>query len=178
MAHYRSSPASHPGEKRFYDTLQQEFYWTHMSSDAYTMVADCQSCTAQGTRNLRPKKFRLFSAAGPLQFVAMDILDPLSKTKPYNQHVIVLTDRYTRLTRTMPATTLTPTNAATVFVDNWVIPYGILTYSLTDNGPYFVSKLFRVVTACLGVKHLITTAYHPHINSKVERFIRTIVARL
>lgn len=108
----------------------------------------------------------------------MDILYPLPKTKSGNQLVFVLTDRYKKLTRAIPVTTVTSTCATTVFVDNWNIPHDILTYLMTEKGLQFVSKFFAAVTARLGTRHLMTTAYRPQTNGQVERFNRTVVARL
>lgn len=57
--------------------------------------------------------------------------------------------------------TVPSTRASTVFVDYWVIPYGIPTDHLTDNGLQFVSKFFAVVTVLLGIEHVMTTASCP-----------------
>lgn len=94
----------------------------------------------------------------------MDILGLLPKRKSRNQHVIVLTDRHTKLTRAIYVTTVPSPIALAVIVDNWVIPYGILTYLLTDTGPQFMPKIIAVATVCLDVKHLTTTAFHLQTN--------------
>lgn len=65
-----------------------------------------------------------------------------------------------------------------MLVDNWVIPHGISTYRLADNGPQFVLKFFTAVAARLGIKHWTTKAYQPKTNGRVETFNRTIVVRL
>ena len=171
--------AGHPGARRMYDTMRCEFYWPHMANDVYETVQRCESCAAtRGTQYTKQKHLRLFPANGPLEFVAMDILGPLPKTKQGNQFVVVLTDRYSKLTRAIPTGKTTATTVATIFVDHWVIPYGIPNYVLTDNGPQFVAKFFASVCLALGVKHVTTTAYHPRTNGQTERFNRTIVTRL
>lgn len=98
-----------------------------MANGVCETVSSFQTCTLQGTRNYQQKKLRLFSALGCIKFVAMDILGPLPETEPGKRHVIVLTDPYTKLERTIVATTVALTNIATVFVDNRVISYLIPT---------------------------------------------------
>lgn len=37
------------------------------------------------------------------------------------------------------------------FIDYWIVPFGIPTYLLTDNGPQFVSKFYALAYGHLGV---------------------------
>ncbi len=46
---------------------------------------------------------------------------------------------------------------------------------MTDNGPGYLSKLFRAAKDELGVRHLRTKPYHPQTNGKAERFIQTLL---
>lgn len=63
-----------------------------MANNAYNTVDDCPGGAAPGTRGRHHKQVPLTPAAGPLEFLAMDILDPFSKTESGNQDVFVLTD--------------------------------------------------------------------------------------
>ena len=108
----------------------------------------------------------------------MDLLGPLPKTAHGNQHVLVITDRFSKLTRSIPLRTTTASVVANAFLDNWVYVYGVPRYVLTDNGPQFAAKFFDAVCALLGVRRYLTTAYHPQSNGQTERFNRTLVQRL
>jgi len=178
LGHY-SLLAGHPGSRRMYDTMRHEFYWPNMARDVYQVVLDCQSCAAtQGTRHRHQKMMKLFQAKGPLEDIAMDLLGPLPRTRHGKQHVLVITDRYSKLTRTIALSKTTAPHVAQAFVDHWVMPYGIPASVLSDNGPQFVSKFMGAVCGILGVKQLTTTAYHPQTNGQTERYNKTIVARL
>lgn len=72
----------------------------------------------------------------------------------------------------------TISESRTVFVNNWVIPYGMQIYLLRNNGLQLISKFFADETACLGIKPLTTTAYQPDTSVQVEIFNGTIVAGL
>lgn len=86
---------------------------------------------------------------------------PFPKSKSGNKYVIVLTDKYKKLTRDIPVTAVALTGVATVLVDDWVRSYSILTYPVINNEPQLVSKLFAAGFECLRVKHLTKTAYSP-----------------
>lgn len=108
----------------------------------------------------------------------MNILDPFSKTESSNQHVFVLIDQYANLNRAISVTAVSSTNATTIFIYIWVIQYGISACLLTEKGLQFVSKFFAAVTMHLGISHLKTTTYLSPTSGQVERFNKTIVARL
>ena len=46
---------------------------------------------------------------------------------------------------------------------------------MTDNGPCFVSDLFRDTNRSLELKHIRTRIYTPRTNGKAERFIQTAI---
>jgi transposase InsO family protein len=46
---------------------------------------------------------------------------------------------------------------------------------MTDNGPCFVSDLFRATCKALQIRHIRTRIYTPRTNGKAERFIQTAI---
>lgn len=117
-------------------------------------------------------------AAGPFEFVVIDILLPLPKATADNRHVVIITDWFWERTRAIPTAKKNPTGIETIFLDNWVMTYGIPSYVLTDNGLQFLKKLVTTLCLLLGVKRLTRTANPPQMDGQAERFIRTAVARL
>jgi hypothetical protein len=75
----------------------------------------------------------------------MDILGPLPKTDHGNRLLLVITDRFSKLTRTVPLRTITALVVAKAFCENWVFAYGAPRYVLTDNGTQFNAKFFLAV---------------------------------
>ena len=108
----------------------------------------------------------------------MDLLRTLPKTAPGNQHVLDITHRFFKLKGNIPLRTTTASVVANAFLDKSVYVYGALHYVLTENGPQFAAKFFDAVCALLGVRHYLTTAYHPQSNGRTERFNRTLTQRL
>lgn len=60
--------------------------------------------------------------------------------------------------KTISVNTVTLKSALTVFVDKWVITYGIAAYLLTDYGLPFLSTFFASVAGHLTIAHFATTA--------------------
>ena len=102
---------------------------------------------------------KLFSAEGSLAFVSMVLRRPLPKTAHGNQHVLVITDRFSKLTRSIPFRTATALVVANAFLDKSVHVYGAPRYVMTDNAPQFAAIFFDALGALLGVRHYLTKAY-------------------
>eukprot|EP00171_Calliarthron_tuberculosum_P013936 IDg13936t1 len=126
------------------------------------------------------KPLRLFPPKGPLQDVAIDLLGPLQKSARGHTHLLVISDRFTKLTKTVPlfARQLKAWDVAKAFVVHWVFCYGPPVTLLSDNGPPFDSKFMQKVCIALGVRNNFTTTYHPRANGQVERYNRTILSAL
>ena len=175
-----NAPSSgHPGRSKMYQTLRRAFYWPSMTVDIHHIVEDCEPCARnriKGQGNTYPMK--LFPATKPLEFVAMDILGPLPRTRHGKRFILVITDRFTKLTKTVALRTITALAVANAFCQTWVFNFGTPKVLLTDNGTQFTASFFRRVCQILGIQKVFTTEYHPQANGQAERFNRTIIAAI
>jgi Integrase core domain len=108
----------------------------------------------------------------------MDILGPLPRTKHVNRFLLVIADRFSKVTKTVPLRTLTALSVARVFCDHLAYVYGPPVSLLTDNGLQYTAKIFQAVCAELGIHKVFTTAFHPQTNSQVEPYNLNILASL
>ena len=162
-----------------YQSLRRTFYWPSMAMDTYNTVRNCVACAKERISLRKHASFlKLFPAAKPLEFVSIDILGPLPRTTTGFRYLLVITDRYSKLTRTIPLRDVKSVTIAKAFCENWVFQYGPPTYLLSDNGGQFTSKFFQSICSILGTRNLFTAAYHPQTNGQVERFNRTILSGL
>lgn len=178
LSHYPAM-AGHPGGRKMYYTLRQSYYWPSMAFDTYATVRACVTC-AQNRAKLQKHSasMKLFPASAPLEFVSIDILGELPVTPRKNRYLLVISDRFSKLTKTVPLRGITATTVAQAFCTHWVFTYGPPVFLLSDNGAQFTSKFFQAVCKILGISNLFTTTYHPQCNGQVERFNRTILAAL
>ena len=90
----------------------------------------------------------------------------------------MITDRYSKLTKSVPMKTFSAEFVARAFTDEWALVYGPPADLLSDNGGCFNSKFFTSVCGILNVVNKFTTTYHPQTNGQVERYNRTLKAAL
>lgn len=120
----------------------------------------------------------LFPATEPISALAMDLLGPLPKTEEGNEYLLVICDRFTKLTRSVPVAAVTTMVVVSAFLNHWVALYGLPDTILTDIGPQFASVLYQGVLSMLGVSANYATTYHPQTNGQVEWFNHPIVRQL
>jgi transposase InsO family protein len=120
----------------------------------------------------------VFPPDGPLEFVAMDILGPFPISQSGSRYILVISDRFSKLSVAVPLPDQTATTVAQVLIDLWLVYYRAPLVILTDNGSNFASKFFGDITNMLGVKHVYTSAYRPSTNGQVERFNSTLADTL
>jgi Integrase zinc binding domain len=176
LAH-NSVTAGHPGAKRIYHNIRAIFYWPSMARDCYTHVAACSLCARKRLRvKTKRKPLTLFLPQQPFEMVSIDLLGPLQTTDRQNTYALVITDRFSKLSRAVPvpSDTSAPTIATAYFV-HWVSNYGAPLVLFSDNGPPFRAKLFKSFNFVLGTHTVFTTAYRPQTNGQVERWNKTLL---
>ncbi len=171
--------ASHPGGRKLYQTLGRDYYWPYMAPACYLHVRNCRDCARERVSFRRVSKaLRLFPARSPLEDVSLDILKELLRTPRGNRYLLVITCRFSKLTRVVPLKRVRAWDIAHAFVTHWVFPYGAPWTLLSENGKQLTAKFFQHVCSVLGVKNLFTTTYHPQATGQCERFIRTALSSL
>ena len=150
-----------------------------MAADIYRTV---RTCNARAKNRVKLRKrthpLRLFPAQRPLEGLSSDILGPLTKTKKGHRFLLVITDRFTKLTQVIPLRRIDAYTIAVAFVEAWIFKYGPPKTLISDNGKQFAAKFFQAFCSLLGLSNIFTSTYHPQTNGQVERYNRTILAML
>ena len=150
-----------------------------MALDASHNVRQCSSCTRERiTLRKHATYLSLFPAQDPLEYVAIDIFGPLPNTTGGHRYLLCITDRYSKMVRTIPLNSITAASVAKAFCEHWVFHYGPPSHLLSDSGGQFTAMFFQDVCPILDIRMLFTTAYHPQTIGQVERFSQTILAGL
>ena len=171
--------SAYPGGRKLYTSLRRDFYWPSIAADAYGTVKNCVTYAKNRvTLRKNSKQKHLFPAKAPLEFVSIDILGDLITTSQGKRFLLVITDRFSKLVRTVPLKRITEAAIALELVRHWVLVYGPPALLLSDNGGKFPARFFQDVCRIIGIKNLFITTYHPQCNGQVERFNRTILAAL
>ena len=107
----------------------------------------------------------------------MGILDDLTRTSRHKRFVLVITERFSKLTTAIPLRTVTAPVVADAFLTHWAFKYGAPKYLLTDIGKHFVAIFFDSVCGLLGAA-LFQCILSPPDNDQTKRFNKTIMERL
>ena len=178
LAHHHPL-AGHPGHTRLQKRLRRTYYWPQMAADAAMTVRECVPCSKNRIRLLKQSgAMRLFRSVQPLEDIAIDILGPLPKSTRGNLFILVVTDRFSKLTQAIPLKTIKALDVSVALVNEWIFKYGAPRRLLSDNGSQFISDIFQRVCSLLRVHNALTMTYHPQTNGQTERFNRSLTAML
>ena len=177
-SHY-AKLAGHPGGRKLYKTLRRCFYWPTVALNCYAVAHICAACAREWVKlRKNTKEMKLFTLKAPLEFVAIDILGDLITTKRGNRYILVISEGYSKLVRTIPLKKISAAHIAHAFVHHWVFVYGppVKFYLITERSSRPGS--FRTFCRILVIRNVFTTTYHPQANGQVERFNRTLTSAL
>ena len=139
--------------------MRRWFYWESMVVDVYAFVGNCIECARnRAGKRRRTNYLKKFPPTEPLTDVCMDLLGPLPRTDVGNEYLLVLVDRFSKLTRAVPLQRTDADTVSAAFLDFWVAAYGPPDTVLTDNGPQFRATFFQGVCSFLGVTNRYSTA--------------------
>jgi len=176
---HHSTVAAHPCMNRMYYTMRKAYYWPSMVTEIHSTIT---KCTKYAKNRLALRRhttpLTLFQATEPLTELSVDIFGPIPASKKGNRFILVITDRFAKLTRCAALRQITAMSVASAIIDAWVSAYGPPDRILSDQGPQFMSNFFSAVMKMLGTETIRTTAYHPQTNEQVERYNRTMATQL
>lgn len=117
--------AGHPGQNRMYQALSKRYYWPHVAADVAYNLRGCNTCAMNRVKHRKHLNcLRFFPATQPLESLSIDMLSPLSKTKGGKRFLLVVTDRFTKLTQVFALRAITAYTVAVAFRNAWVFEYG------------------------------------------------------
>lgn len=135
--------AENPGLDKVYDTSLRSSYCPRMARKVYLAVAQWARC-AQNRNHYEPRRhFQLFPANGPLEVVGTNILARFSKTVWRNEYNFIITGRYPKIFRPIPAFNTLTSRKKNRFLDNSIVLLEIPTFLFTDRGTQFVTTVLQ-----------------------------------
>lgn len=120
----------------------------------------------------------LFPSTRTLEFTSANNLGLLSQTKNGSQLVVMITNRYSKLSRSIYTLKTSTSYVATIIFHTWITPYIISSFLIAGSGLQFVIKLSAKILLRSRNEATEKTAYHPQANGHVERYNETLAVRL
>lgn len=85
-----------------------------MVTDVYNYMEQCASRRKHESSSKHQRLLQLFPPSGALEFIAIEIFAHMNKATQGNQFVIVIIDRYSKLTKAAPVPKVRAALVATV----------------------------------------------------------------
>ena len=178
LHHTHSDPlAGHFSLEETYRRIKLRFYWPQMYDDVRRYVQSCDECQKRG-KNKRTEPLHPIKVGQPFDRVGMDIVGPLPKTKNGNLYIVVATEYLTKWPEARAIPDAKASSVISFFYEDIICRHGCPKEILTDRGTHFVNEMLDSLCSKLGVKHRLSTAYHPQTNGLVERFNKTLCETL
>jgi hypothetical protein len=107
---------------------------------------------------------------------------PLSKdpaTNVFYDTILVMVDKLTKYTHFIPChKTINAPQLGYLVLDRLVRHHGLPLSFITDRDKLFTSAYWKTLTAAMGIKHKLSTAFHPESDGQTERANQTLEAYL
>jgi hypothetical protein len=150
-----------------------KYFWPNMGDDIKAYIKSCDTCQRR-QRPMKTEPLHPLKVGQPFDRLGMDIVGPLPLTKNGNQYIVVATEYLTKWPEARALPDAKATSVVSFFYEDIICRHGCPRELLTDQGTHFVNALLDALCNRLGVKHRLSTAYHPQTNGLVERFNRTL----
>ena len=161
----------HNGFQRVMDRLSNRFWWPHMRDDVKIMIDTCYSCqSVKGEREspFKAGKIKTFSATQPFELVSIDICGPLPMTENENRYIVSMIDKFSRFCSLISVKDVKSSTIINAY-ERWISLFGPPRAILSDNGPQFISNVFKSYNEELKIKQKFSTPFYPETNGQVER---------
>lgn len=120
----------------------------------------------------------LFPPISPTGFIAIVTFRSLSRTENGKQSVVIILERYSKLSRAILTTKTSISFVATILFEKWINECRTPSFLLTNHDPQFVAKMFKILWHDIKFKLLTTTAYQSQTKRQVERDNNTLLTWL
>jgi hypothetical protein len=183
IAETHESPVSgHPGHLKTLYLLKERFYWPGMAIMTKQFIDGCAVCQQMKT-NTHPTAAPLMPikshAHRPFQQVTMDFITDLPISNGFDSIFIVVDQGLSKGVILCPCNkTIDAEGTTKLYIDNVFIQYGLPDVIISDRGPQFASNVFNGIFDAIGVKHRMSTAYHPQTDGQTERYNQELEAYL
>ena len=168
--------SAHMGINRSLTRITSSFYWPGVTVDVKTFCKSCDTCLKTRPKGKTPRvplQSNTPVIDKPFFKCGTDLIGPLPVTENKNMYVLTLIDYATRWVEAVPLRETTAVVVAEELV-KFFSRIGIPSILLSDGGPQFVADIMEAALQLLGIRHNLSTPYHPQTNGLCERVNGTV----
>ncbi|SYW85231.1 uncharacterized protein UHO2_07172 [Ustilago hordei] len=173
--------AGHVGRDATIKAAQRHYWWPNMTAWIADYVASCPVCARYKAPRHRPYGLLqpLATPDRPWGSISLDFIEGLPPSKKYDSKtydsILVIVDRLTKFVILAPThKTVTAKQTAVLLYGHMVRLFGYPDHMVSDRGRQFISGAWKAFAEQMGVKHSLSTAYHPQTDGQTERVNQVI----
>ena len=172
---YLCTGGGHFGRDKTIEKVCSRYYWSSVQIDIRSYVASCECCQKCNLKlQKQPSKLHPIVVKPEVwQRIGIDILGPLRTSKSGNKYIVTCSDYFSKWieAKALPDKTA---HSIAKFLLSLICRFGCFQICHTDQGREFVNQLNGKLFELAGVKHRISSAYHPQTNGLDEKANQTI----
>lgn len=170
--------AAHGGMNKTLKRIKLRYFWPSMNKDTNNFVRACEICQTTKYPNitLRHEMGSMKNPSKPWEMMSVDLMGPLPRSSKGNVYLIVITDIFTKFVMLKPLRT-SSTTLVNQFIEECFMLFSVPRVLISDNGPQFVSSLYKKLLSDYKVTPWYTASYHAQANP-VERTNKVIKTAL
>ena len=169
---------AHPGRQKLLSMITEHVWHPSVAKVASDVSRSCLSCQkVKVASTVHPPTLKI-STSSPFELVAVDLV-AFPTTRRGNSCCLVMVDHNSKFMSAVPLKSK-HSSVVSAAMKERILPFlfKIPSRVMSDNGKEFVGHDFVEMLAEFGIKHTLTTPYHPSSNGLVERTNRTIAELL
>jgi hypothetical protein len=143
------SPAGgHPGIANTWDLVKRQYEGPRLRQFVEDYVRGCAKCQE--------------SKPIPFQYVSMDLITDLPRSKGYDAILTIVDQRCSKAAKFIPCNTMIDAEGVAREYLCYLVPwFGLPKQIISDRNPRFTSRFSRTLCHNLGIQQNISTAFHP-----------------
>uniref|UniRef100_A0A0W0GEJ2 Putative pro-pol protein n=1 Tax=Moniliophthora roreri TaxID=221103 RepID=A0A0W0GEJ2_MONRR len=171
---HEALPHGHPEQWNTVDQIQRNYWWPGMTKYIKTFVDGCAACQ-QMKINTHPTQVLLQPIGGhkdalPFQIITMDLITDLPEVDQCNSILVVVDHAATKGVIFIPCKKkLDAAEMAKLLFQHVYKRFRLLDKIISDRDPRFAAEVFTEMGRILGIKQMLSTAYHPQTDGETER---------
>jgi hypothetical protein len=169
--------SGHKGVTKTLAAVQRLYWWPGMRAAVNNYVTTCASCQRNKAPGKKPIGLLkpLEVPAAPWAEVTMDFITGLPCTAAGHDAVMVFCDRLSKMVHFAACTTtVDAAGAAKLFKNHVFAAHGLPVSIVSDRDTRFKSEFWSALVELLGVKHKMSSAFHPQTDGQTERVNRVL----
>ena len=170
--------AAHLGFERTLKRVQASYWWDHLYKEVKEYVQNCVACRRKKPTWIKTRgEPESIVIREPWDKCGIDFVGPLPTTKKGNRYVLVLRD-YSSGWAESKATVNATAETTAAFMMEVIHRHGSTKEMVSDNGPAFDSKLYKIMCSRTGTTGIKITPYNPGANGLTERWNSVLIQML